>query len=58
MSVPPVTSSLQVPVDPLDSVQVFDALTLATTVSASGSGPILPASYLVRDPEQLAASEA
>jgi len=58
MSVPPVSSSLQVPVDSLDSAQVLDAPTPATTVSASGYDPVLPASYLVRDPEQIAASEA
>jgi len=55
MSVPPVTSSLQVTVSQLDSAQVLDALTSATTVSVSSTGP---ASYLDRDPEQIAASEA
>ena len=58
MSVPPVTSSLQVPVNQLDSAQVSDALTSTTTVSVSSSGSDLPASYLDRDPEQIAASEA
>jgi len=58
MSVPPVTSSLQVPVDPLDSAQVPDALTSDTTVSVHSSSPVLPASLLDRDPEQIAASEA
>jgi len=58
MSVPPVTSSLQVPVGQLDSAQVPDAMTSTTTVSDSSSGPVLPACYLVRDPEQIAASEA
>jgi len=58
MSVPSVTSSLQVPVGQPDSAQVLDALTPATTVSVSSIGPVLPASYLDRDPEQIAASEA
>jgi len=58
MSVPPVTSSLQVPVNQLDFVQVPDALTSDTTVSVHSSGPVLPASLWVRDPEQIAASEA
>jgi len=58
MSVPPVTSSLQVPVRQLDSAQVPDALTSGTTVTVSSTGSVLPASYLVRDPEQVAASEA
>ena len=57
MSVPPVTSSLQVPVNQLDFVQVPDALTSDTTVSVHSSGPVLPASLWVRDPEQIAASE-
>ena len=33
-------------------------MTSDTTVSASSSGPILPVSYLVRDSEQITASEA
>jgi len=58
MSVPPVTSSLQVPVGQPDSVQAPDAMTSDTTVSTSSSGPVLPVSYLVRDSEQITASEA
>jgi len=58
MSVPPVTSSLQVPVGQPDSLLAPGAMVVETTVSASGSDPVLPASYLVRDPEQIAASEA
>jgi len=37
---------------------VLDALTPATTVSVSSTGPVLPASYLIRDSEQIIASEA
>ena len=33
-------------------------MTSDTTVSVSSSGPVLPASYLVRDSEQITASEA
>jgi len=61
MSVPPVTSSLQVPVlRQLDSALVPDALTSDTTVSVHtcSSGPVLPASYLIRSPDQITASEA
>jgi len=58
MSVPPVTSSLQVPVSQLDSAQVPDALTSGSTATVSSSGPVLPASFLVRDPEQIAAFAA
>jgi len=55
MSVPPVTSSLQV--SQLDSAQVPDALTSGSTANVSSSGSVLPTSYLVRDPEQIAASD-
>jgi len=58
MSVPPVTSSLQVPASQLDSAQVPDVLTSGSTATAFRSGPVLPASLWVRDPEQIAASEA
>jgi len=58
MSVPPDTSSLQVPVGKSDSVLAPGAMASDTTVSASSSGPVLPASYLVRDSEQITASEA
>ena len=33
-------------------------ITVSANFSASSSGPVLPASYFVRDPEQIAASEA
>jgi len=58
MSVPPDSSCLQVPVGKSDSVPSPGALTSVTTVSASSSGPVLPASYFVRDSEQITASEA
>jgi len=58
MSVPPDSSSFQAPVGKSGSVLVPGAMTSDTTVSASSSGPVLPASYLVRDSEQIAASEA
>jgi len=58
MSVPPVTSSLKVPVGQLDSVQAPGVMMSDTTVRASSSGPVLPASYLVRDSKQITASEA
>ena len=58
MSVPPVSSSLQVPVDKSVSVHAPCALTSDTTVSASSSGPVLPASYFVRDSEQITTSKA
>jgi len=58
MSVPPVTSSLQIPVGKSDFVLAPGTMTSDTTVSASNSGPVLPASYLVRDSEQITASEA
>ena len=45
-------------VSQLDSAQAPDALTSGPTATVSSSGPILPASYLVRDPEQIAASKA
>jgi len=56
--VPPITSSLQVPVGQPVSVQAPGVMASDATVSASGSRPVLPASYLVRDPEQIAVSEA
>jgi len=58
MSVPPVTFSLQVPVSQLDSAQVPDALTSDTTVSVHSCGPVIPASYLIRSPDQITAYEA
>jgi len=58
MSVPPDSSSLQVPVGKPDSVLAPGAMTSDTTVSASSSGPVLPASYFVRYSEQITASEA
>jgi len=50
MSVPPVRfpSASRFP-----AVPSHDALTFDTTVSASSSGPVLPASYFVRDSEQI-----
>jgi len=52
MSVLPVSSSVQqVPVDKSVSVPALGALTSDTTVSASSSGPVLPASYFVRNSE-------
>jgi len=50
-SVPPVTSSLQVPVSQLDFAQVSDALTSGSTATVSSPGPVLPTSYFDRDPE-------
>jgi len=58
MSVPPVTSSLQVLVSQLDSAQVPDALTSGSIATVSSSGHVLPASFTVRDSEQITASEA
>jgi len=58
MSVPPVSSSLQVPVGKSVSMPAPGALTSDITVSTSSSGPVLPASYFVRDSEQITASEA
>ena len=49
MSVPPVSSSLQVPVGKSDSVPAPVALTSDTTDNTFSSGPVLPASYFVRD---------
>jgi len=56
--VPPVSSSLQVPVGQSASMPAPEALTSDTAVSASSSGPVLRASYFVRDSEQITASEA
>jgi len=58
MSVPPVSSSLQVPVGQSASMPAPEALTSDTAASASSSTPVLPASYFVRDSEQITASEA
>ena len=46
---PPVSSSLQVPVGKSVSVPAPGALTSDTTASASSSGLVLPASYFIRD---------
>jgi len=60
MSVPPVSSSLQVLVGQSASMPMTapEALTSDTAASASSSTPVLPASYFVRDSEQITASEA
>jgi len=58
MSVPPDSSSFQAPVGKSGSVLAPGAMTSDTTVNVSSCGPILPASYLVRDSEQITASEA
>jgi len=58
MSVPPVSSSLQVPVRQSASMPAPVALTSDTAASASSPTPVLPVSYFVRDSEQITASEA
>ena len=58
MSVSPVSSSFQVSVGKSGSVPAPGVMTSDTTVSAPSSGPVLPASYFVRDSEQITASEA
>jgi len=57
MSVPPVASSPQVPFGESASMSAPEALTSDTAASASSSTPLLPASYFVRDSEQITASE-
>jgi len=58
MSVPPVSSSLQVPVGQSASMPAPEALTSDAAASASSPTPVLPVSYFVRDSEQITASEA